>query len=122
MSFQESSQSPGISLSFCPFPCHFYASFQELLNHLKILPNYIKFELKYQENRKLFKDSLETPVRLPLLAEIEWFWLKRNEKTFKEHPKNITIIKESTFIVWLISIFEELHWEKPFFKLVILSK
>ena len=108
----------------CLFPCDFPESFQELMNHLKTLPNFIKFELKYARNRVFFKDSLDLPEAfLPTLAKIELFWLKMNEKTTKDFilihkPKNDSIIKESTFLVWLISILEELLWKKPFFELV----
>lgn len=121
MNFQES---PPI----CPFPCNFSPSLQslqnlqDLLNLLKFIPNSTKFELKYIQNRALFKESLDLPQTLPALAEIEWFWLKMIEKPLKVPAKNLSIVKESGFFVWLISVFEELLWEKPFFKLVTLSK
>ena len=123
MNFQESSQFPGVFIPVCLFQCHPYQSFQELTNHLKTVPNYMKFELKYTRNRAFFKESLYLPETLPALAEIELFWLKMTEKTskeriFKDFPKNVSIIKESTFIIWMISIFEELLWKKPFFELV----
>lgn len=124
MNFQISSQFPGIFIPDSLFPIHFCENFHELMNHLETVPNYIKFGLKYKRNRTFFKDSLYLPEALPSLAEIELFWFKMNEKATKDrifidYPKKVSILKESTFIVWLISIFEELLWKKPFFEIVI---
>ena len=106
--------------SFSLTPSFFPQNFGDLLKHLQNLPNFIKFDKIYKRNREYFKDSLEVPQNPPSLVDFQLFWLRMNanlEKRPMTFLKNNSIKKETTFILWLVSILEE-FWRKTMFELV----
>lgn len=114
-------QFPGISASFPLTPSYSFEDFQDLINYLKIFQDYDRFELIYKRNQQFFKDSLDLPENLPKLPEVELFWLKMNAKIHENSSfniNNISFLRESTFLLWLLSILE-VFWQRPFFELVI---
>lgn len=98
----------------------FPQNFGDLLNHLQNLPNFIKFHQNYTRNRAYFQTSPEVPDNPPSLVDVQLFWLRMNptlEKSSTTFLKNNSITKETTFLLWLVSILEE-FWRKTLFELV----
>lgn len=102
----------------------FPQSFGDLLNYLQNMSNYNIFDINYKWNLSFFKTSLESPQNLPTLVQVECFWLKKSSKVEKhseKSSKNPSIIKEDTFLLWLVSVLEN-FWQKTVFELVIIKK
>lgn len=104
-------------------PGFFPKSFSDLLNYMRNMPNYHIFDENYKWNLSYFKVSSETPQSLPALCEIESFWLKKTSLSPKppsDSSNPTSIIKEDTFLLWLLSVLEE-FWQKTVFELVIVQ-
>lgn len=104
------------------FPCFFHdslQSFEDLSRYLKTKGSQIfkEIDLLYKRNISFFRASVDLPQMTPNFIEVELFWNAKAKKIVSYDTKNNSIMRESTFILWLVSTLE-LYFQNPFFKLV----
>lgn len=102
--------------------CLFHDSlqnFEDLSSYLKVKGSQIfrEIDLLYKRNLSFFRASVDLPQTTPNFIEVELFWNAKAKKIVSYDTKNNSIMKESTFILWLVSTME-LYLQKPFYKLV----